>query len=277
MKLIILNLKRLYVLVLRHLLKMSGLNILNRAEASGHLFFSTRVKFLKKNIIHVPYHLGLTIRGVSFSGNRSTSLDGFIRALEVKGDSIDKERFYNTLTSIYSREKGLTISEFDNGIRNTTLVRKAIETFAYPWEAKTINQKELSYQSDLMLNRTFYAENLSPDIYDISHVHSHYVQFSNLYKSIRDNGFIATHNPPKIFILINGNKWKWIMSGDGNHRAYCNHLLGSTGLTATVQGVIDRKGIVNLSRKHGHLYSKSELETLFDILWTGDHCVRGMV
>ena len=144
-------------------------------------------------------------------------------------------------------------------------------------EQKSIIEKEHSYKFDLMQNRSGYLSNLSNDVYDISHIHSHFIQFSNLYKSIMQHGFLPNNNPPKVFILVKGKEWKWIMSGDGNHRAYCNHLSGSQDLIATIQGVIDRNNIIIRSNRNGHKYSNSELGDLFDILWSGEHCMRGIL
>ena len=277
MKLIIVRLKASYVALMRFSLSIFRLNSLSSLEANGCLSMMTRFKFIKKNIIKLPYHRGLTIRGVSFNYMRCKSPDGFIRALEVEGDSINKDQFYSVLRSVYAEEKGLMISDFHNGVTNSNLRVKPIETFAFPWESKSIIEKEHSYKFDLMQNRSCYLPNLSNDVYDISHIDSHFIQFSTLYKSIMQHGFLLNNNPPKVFILVKGREWKWIMSGDGNHRAYCNHLLGARDLIATIQGVIDRNNIFIRSKRNGHQYSNSELEDLFDILWSGEYCVRGIL
>lgn len=277
MKLIIIRLKASCVALLRLGLSTLRLNRLSSSEASGCLSMITSFKFIKKNIIKLPYHRGLTIRGVSFNHERCKSPDGFIRALEAEDDSINEDKFYSVLSSVYAEEQGLMISDFHNGIKDSNLRAKPIETFAYPWESNSIIKKEHSYKSELIQNRSCYKPNLSNDVYDISHIDSHFIQFSTLYKSIMQHGFLSNNNPPKVFILVKDKEWKWIMSGDGNHRAYCNHLLGSQDLLVTIQGVIDRNNIFIQSKRNGHKYSKSELDDLFDILWSGQYCVRGIL
>ena len=67
------------------------------------------------------------------------------------------------------------------------------------------------------------------------------------------------------------------MSGDGNHRVYCAHLLGHESVRVSIEGVVDVDNLVQISERRGHKYLYKDLLNLFESVWEGNSCVRGVV
>lgn len=276
MKLILYNFRIFVIRTLRFLLRCLKLNILSDIDYNGIYSPSLSLKFTKKNIISVPFSLGRTIRGVSFDIENGFSPDPFVNALNTNNGVLDRESFFNHLLMAFEKEKDKMIYEYPIGLSQDKY-NFPIYSYAYPWESASIEKKLIKYSSDVLVNRSSYLKSVSIDIYDVSHIESHFLQFNSLLQSIVNNGFIDNDDPPKVFILYQNNEWRWIMSGDGNHRAYVCNLLSHKFLSVCIQGSFNKESLYKLSLKNGHSYSYSEISYLFDQIWSGQNCLRGIV
>jgi hypothetical protein len=271
------KIKKIIIYMIRLILALFSLNKLSFAEQSGQYKTLSSLKFTRKNIIELPFDLGLTIRGVCFTVDRSESPDGFIRALRIKDRIIDEGHFLSTMISIFMKERDLSIGDFYNGINDVNVRKLPLYCFSYPWESLTIFERAKLYPSLVNENRRQFFDFIMDDLYDISHIRSHFIQFSQLFDSIVQNGLYKTQDPPKVYILKKGNQWKWIMSGNGNHRVYCAHLLGKKSVSVCIEAVIDVDRLDKISIRLGHKFSRQELYDIFNIVWQGKYCVRGMI
>lgn len=277
MRLNLLKIKRVTIWLIRFGLGLFFLNRLSKPERSGSYNRLTTLKFLRKNILDLPFERGLTIRGVSYSGDRSVSLDAFIRGLRLKDNNLDQEHFFSSMSTVFMTERNQYIGDLNNGITDPSICSQPLYCFSYPWEALTVFDRARLYPSLVLENRQDYSNDVASDIYDVSHIRSHFNQFSALLRSIQCHGLRVTQTPPKVYILKKGQAWKWIMSGDGNHRVYCAHLLGHTSISVCIEGVIDLNDLEHWSARLAHKYSRQDLLDLFEIVWQGDGCVRGVV
>lgn len=263
--------------MIRVVLSFLCLNRLTKHENAGAYSWLTSLKFIRKNIVKLPFERGLTIRGVSYAVNRSISPDAFIRALKLTSNGLDESHFFVCMTNALKAEEGLRIGDLENGVTDPKLTSLPLYCFAYPWEALTMPDRARLYPTLVHQNRKNYMEAIAANIYDVSHLQSHFAQFSSLFNSIRQHGLYKTQTPPKVYILKKGRRWKWIMSGDGNHRVYCAHLLGHESVDVSIEGVIDEDSLSKVATSNGHDYSTEDLSNLFKTLWEGSSCVRGVV
>ena len=73
--------------------------------------------------------------------------------------------------------------------------------------------------------------------YDTAKSHIH--QFERLINKIKDQGYIENNfDYPSAVILIKDNKWRWIMSSSGNHRAHIRKELNYNYINCKVSGIV---------------------------------------
>ena len=104
---------------------------------------------------------------------------------------------------------------------------------------------------------------------------THAVQFENLINTIRYEGFKVSSDLPRAFVLIDGVHWRWVMAGNGNHRAYSMALLGYRTLPITINGVIKRENYEKWSNVVGGDFTKPEALRIFDAIFEGSTLLRG--
>ena len=96
-----------------------------------------------------------------------------------------------------------------------------------------------------------------------------------LYASIKRFGTKEKIELPKIKILVKDNEWRWVMGGNGNHRAYIMSALKYPALPVSIIQVVDRSKSSQWNNVQNGNYTKREAEEIFDIVFRGDTRIRG--
>ena len=262
-----------------------NLDKLNAQENKGKILRLTKVKFTPNTKIKVPFHLGQSIRGLSFKKNLKNDLYGnFIN--EILND-VDKETLINTLFLHLKKEKNLNAANIVGLENNYKLAKYPAWSLVMPWEKINIEKKFNNYKKKFIDNRSKHNKNIknwhnltNEDIfYSYDCAKSKYNQSKYLLKNIKKDGLRSFDfkDSPKICVLVNKNEWRWCMSGSGNHRAYISSLLGDKFFECVVETVIDKKNISNFYNVKNGLYSLSEANFIFDSYFSGDNNLRGLV
>tara|TARA_B100000787_G_C16160203_1_gene281003 strand:+ start:17 stop:841 length:825 start_codon:yes stop_codon:yes gene_type:complete len=271
------SLKKIVVTVFRYFHSIFKLDELNNFERLGGLSSSSKLKFIRKANLILPFERGLTMRGVSFN---NYILDPFGSCLENQNNNFDKKKFKNDLYEFYKAEKGKTIRNYNNIFSGEFYENYPIWSFSFPWENLSINEKLDIYPGLVIENRSEFLNNTltdSDNLYDSVFSESHAIQFEKLINNLKDNGFNQNLARPKVIILIKNKKWKWIMSGQGNHRAYCMKFLGYENLPVQIEAVININELGKLNRKGKMSYSYKNAQDLFNLVYSGDNVSRGIV
>ena len=148
---------------------------------------------------------------------------------------------------------------------------KQMVTMQFSWlaliKAKTLTKltrlKE-KYLQILIENRKEFIESpiVNENLELLSHpvALSHGIQFKNLISKIMSEGFNHRYPRPGIFILKNQNNRRWVMGGNGNHRAYIMSTLEQPSLPVSVIKVVDRSKSSQWNNVLNGNYTKREAE-----------------
>jgi hypothetical protein len=267
---------------LKIFLKLDRLNIV---EKSGQLLFITKFKFFFHTKIIVPFSLGQSIRGLSF--RKYLENDPFAVFVKKIFENKNKETIQRELFKDLEKEKTLTAADIIGLENNLKLAKFPSWALVLPWEKISIEKKFENYESHFIKNRLKYSSYINnfeksfdnKFVYSNDYVQTQFYQTQNLLKNIKKNGLkpYKFNDSPKISILINNQKWKWVMSGEGNHRAYISNLCGHEFFECTIEMVVNKKDIKSFYNVKNGLYSISEAAFVFDNFFTGKKCLRGII
>ena len=278
-----LNIKKIIIFALRNFYILIGFNKLNENERNGYISKNTKYKFLKTSHHILPFSNGLTIRGVSFLSYQN---DSWGMALHASGKSMElKEEFIKKITNTIKKEELKTISDCFSFISNQVLSSSPLWSLVLPWEEIELNYKKKVYLKLLLKNR---QENngfkelreLEIPMHDrliYEFCESHYFQFLKLFKSMSENGFAYNQERPRVYILVKNKKWKWIMSGQGNHRSLVARNLNYSHLPVEVRGIINKGHSKTWFNVKNNMYTKEEAEHIFDLFFSGEANRRGVI
>ena len=272
-------LKKTIINLFRFVHKFFGFNKLTSHENNGGFDYLTKFKFVKKAIHFLPYSRGLTIRGVSFS---NYSIDPFGSCFNTQDyENFKTKNYIKDLEKFYIFEKDKKIKNYNNVFLNSKYSDYPIWSFSYPWENMSIDQKFKYYPELVLENRTEYISSSgslnSSDLYNLDFARTHADQFDQLLFKLKKEGFNSDLQRPKVIILIKNNKWKWIMSGQGNHRAYLMRFLNNKFLPVEIESVICYNKLKNLKREGNACYNEFQAKAIFDIVFEGNKVCRGIV
>ena len=253
------------------------INKLSESENLGTFENSSFIRFFRGSLIEVPISLGRTIRGSSF---QSIDLDPFIDIL-VDQDltKFDVSKFSDSLLKQYLDEQLKKVDDFLD-IGNPQIKKLPSWAIAYPWEDLGFYDLKNNYMDLLKDNRADHIENSNGLASDsernfLTYAKSHGEQFKKLALKISTAGFDKSLPRPRIYVLKNGESWRWVMGGNGNHRAYITAALGHKTLPVQIIKIVDRSKIYNWPNVINNEYSKKEARDIFDIVFKGDSCIRG--
>ena len=102
-------------------------------------------------------------------------------------------------------------------------------------------------------------------------------QTDALARSIKRHGLRKSANLPLVYILKHGSQWRWCMTGEGNHRAYICALNGDLNFFSEVFGIVDRARVNKWPNVLNGDYSEKEALFIFDNIFSGKRCIRGLV
>jgi hypothetical protein len=278
--------KSLLKYILNYFKIFFNLNKLNSFENSGKISTFTKLKLFYKSEVILPFRLGRTIRGLSFDGNAKK--DPFY--IFTKG--ILEEKNQNQLLKYFAnflkKEKMSSASDLVGIKKNINLSKYPAWALVMPWDKENIDDRYLNYPKAFLDNRlknklvisksSINLKKFSNNIfYTLEAARSQYYQTKNLLESIKKNGIMKTNFLPRVEILIDGKKWRWFVSGDGNHRAYILSILGNKNFHCVVEQIIYKKDLLNWFNVKNSTYSPKEADYIFKHFFKGDKCLRGLV
>ena len=257
----------------------SGLNInvLSDDECEGRLNRRSFFKLFRGSAVMAPFSIGRTIRGVRFD---KQELDPFSLCLGKQNmHKFNANIFAKDLYDICDSETNFLVRNFINTITNQEIINLPSWTIAFPWEENGFFDLKEKYLQILIENRKEFTESpiVNENLELLSHpvALSHGIQFKNLISKIIIEGFNHRYPRPGIFILKNQNNWRWVMGGNGNHRAYIMSALKKPALPVSIIKVVDRSKSSQWNNVLNGNYTKREAEEVFDIVFRGETRIRG--
>mgnify|MGYP000329483854 FL=1 len=254
------------------------LDVLSEAELKGFLNPFSSLKFVKKSLHELPFSQGLTVRGAHFGG-----IDPFCRALVNVDGKIDKNNFSKIIFTELIDQRDKKVKDFIPTQSGFEYHDYPIYSMAFPWDSHTYNTFKENYLEMVVENRREHIADsniLSTDfIYSDEYVSSHLDQFNMLLDSIKIDGYDPYHYKeyPKVLILKDDNHWKWMMSGQGNHRAFLLSMLGYENLSCEIIKVVNRSDVDKWSNVINGVYQKDHALKIFDLIFTGTRVCKGIV
>jgi hypothetical protein len=271
--------KKIIINLFRFIHKLFGFNKLSSHENNGSFDYLTKFKFIKKAIHFLPYSRGLTIRGVSFSDYSKDPFGSCFKNQDF--ENFNKDIYIKNLEKFYTNEKNKKIKDYNSVFLNSKYQDYPIWSFSYPWENMSIDEKFKYYPKLVLQNRAEYvvnSDNLNfSNLYNLDYAITHANQFDNLLNIINSQGFNPNLSRPKVIILIKNNEWKWIMSGQGNHRAYLMRFLKKDSLPVEIESVIYYKKLKKLKKKGNLSYTEKQAKAIFDFVFDGCNVSRGII
>jgi len=272
-------LKNFLVNLFRRIHSVLRLDVLSKEELIGQLGPITKLKLAKRSLHQLPFSNGLTVRGCAFNHR-----DPFCRALsrDQSRAAINSEKFSAVILDVLRDERDKTIRDFLPEASGFIYSQYPIYSLAFPWDLHTFDTFSKEYIAMVLENRQEYTniekELLTEEfIYSQGYIDSHVVQFNSLLSSIERNGFDSNGERPKVIILKTSNHWKWLMSGQGNHRAYLLWMLNYEGLPCEIVRVVDREHVKDWANVKNGIYAKEHALQVFDLVFSGDQVNKGIV
>ena len=253
---------------------------LSTMESNGIVRNLTILKLLPKTPLNVPFTIGRTCRGISleFGLKGDSSFKMTQNIFDCKSLEYTKNELFNDL----KRERNKTAAEISGCYDNLILKEFPSWAFVWPWEKRSIYEKFKIYPYLLRQNREdkgmlFKNKNKymkESEMFSLEMAESHVLQTYNLYKKIKNNGLKNPISYPTFYVLKNNNKWRWCMSGEGNHRVYILYLLGFKNFHGIVQSIIQKKKIHEWPNVKNGIFNIQEAGKIFDKVFEGNECIN---
>lgn len=253
------------------------INRLSTNELSGNLNSISYSKIFKGSTLEVPFSLGRTIRGVAFEEYELDPVSFCLSRQDMY--NFDKEMFAKDFNNICVSENNKQVKDFISNVNKKDILDFPVWAIAFPWEDNSFYNLKKNYLQLLIKNRKDYTKSSivgeNNKILDLPFALSHGAQYKNLISKITTEGFNKNYPRPGIYILINQKKWRWIMAGNGNHRAYTMSALRFPSLPVSIIKVIDRSKSSQWNNVLNGEYTKRGAEEIFDIVFRGITRIRG--
>lgn len=269
--------KYLVIKVFRCLHSLIKLDVLSTGERNGFLNHFTSFKLVRKSLHNLSFSEGLTVRGALFG-----HVDPFCRALSYVEGEIDTENFSNVISPELFDERDKKVKDFLPASSGFAFYDYPLHSIAFPWDSHTYDTFKDNYLEMVLENRRGYLSDkdqvITKDyIYSNEYVVSHLNQFNKLLRSIQSNGFNTHQDRPRVLILKDGKRWKWMMSGQGNHRAYLLWMLKYEKLPCEIVKVVNKKDVEKWSNVKNGIYKKDHALEIFDLIFSGRRICKGIV
>ena len=231
-------------------------------------------------LLRVPMQLGRTSRWFDLSED---SFDPSLAVLNfARKNKIYDNELYVFLMQVFEVQRDL-VSPL-NAIsaaglsenKESDLSSYPAWSLVLPWEAKDIKHKFHNFPASVKIDRLksgFKIDSNDPiEIMEqdrMESIDSHVKQFTKLLDSIGKNGLLQGKKNGYIsaLILIDGNDWRWIIGGEGNHRAIIASSLGYKELDVLVERVIRKEDSKWWPNVCNGLYTIPEAEQVFDSIF----------
>lgn len=256
---------------------------LNDKELTDVLRKSTLQKIKFSYSINLPYSKGRTVRGLGFNNVIKDPYSKIVSDLLI-GNSI--ESITENLFSICKEFKNHSIHEFIDNFREVKFKSLPLWAIVNPWESISIQESKKSYLNSFYVNRSEHNlvfnnssnSHIESIIYSKESARSQVTQFNKLLKIILNNGYIENSNDlPTAVILINKDKWCWIMGHSGNHRAHILKELGHSNLRCKIVGIVEYSDLSNCKNVVNKDYSLTQAKLFFERVIEGKTPIRGPI
>tara|TARA_B100001113_G_scaffold304447_1_gene264766 strand:+ start:3666 stop:4514 length:849 start_codon:yes stop_codon:yes gene_type:complete len=255
---------------------------LNETEKKGNFLKLTYCKILLSPKVQLPYELGRTIRGTKF--DRSKDIYSKVVAEILNNKSSDE--VIKILFNEYQNFEHKSVSDINNFLTSSRIISYPSWLMVLPWDNSDIITMKKNYLLSFYKNRSengmsFIDKTLKhyeEKIFSYDTAKSHVNQFERLINKIKDQGYIENnYDNPTAVILIKDNKWRWIMSSSGNHRAHIKKELNYDYITCKVSGVVNFSKLHRLKNVVNGIFNEKEAAILFDNVFKGEVPVRGAI
>jgi len=234
-------------------------------------------EFDKQFLLRVPTNLGRTSSWFDLSEN---SLDPILAILKIAlKRNLSNDELYNFLkqnlmiqSDLISPINAAEVVGFDRN-NKSILFDFPAWSFVLPWQFENIKEKfhtfPISVKND-RLKSGFKIDSNDPveimKLNKLGSLDSHVRQYISLLDSIDKNGLLQGKRYGYIsaFILIDGECWRWIIGGEGNHRAAAASAIGYNELDVLVEGIIRKEDSRWWPNVCNGLYTVSQAEQVFD-------------
>ena len=255
---------------------------LSESENKGNFLKLTYFKILLSPKVQLPYELGRTIRGTMF--DRSKDIYSKVVAEILNNKSSDE--VIKILHDEYQNFEHKSVSDINNFLTTSRIISYPSWLMVLPWDNSEINTMKKNYLLSFHKNRSENGmsfidktlEHLEEKIYSYDTAKSHVHQFERLIDKIKVQGYIDNnYDYPTAVILIKDNKWRWIMSSSGNHRAHIKKELNYNYINCKVSGIVNFSKLHRLKNVVNGIFNEKEAAVLFDNVFKGAVPVRGAI
>ena len=255
---------------------------LSESENKGNFLKLTYFKILLSPKVQLPYKLGRTIRGTMF--DRSKDIYSKVVAEILNNKSSDE--VIKILHDEYQNFEHKSVSDINNFLTTSRIISYPSWLMVLPWDNSEINTMKKNYLLSFHKNRSENGmsfidktlEHLEEKIYSYDTAKSHVHQFERLIDKIKVQGYIENnYDYPTAVILIKDNKWRWIMSSSGNHRAHIKKELNYNYINCKVSGIVNFSKLHRLKNVVNGIFNEKEAAILFDNVFKGEVPVRGAI
>jgi len=255
---------------------------LSETEKEGDLLKSTYFKFLLSPTVKLPYKLGRSIRGTKFDSSKDIYSRVVMEILSNKSlDEITK-----MLYDEYQNFKYKSVSDVNNFLTSSKIISYPSWLMVLPWDNSEINSLKKNYLLSFYKNRSANGmsftdkklEHIEERIFSYDTARSHVHQFKGLINKIKHQGYIENnYDYPTAVILIKDNKWRWIMSSSGNHRAHIKKELTFNCINCKVSGIVNFSKLNRLKNVVNEIFNEKEAAILFENVFEGKVPIRGPI
>ena len=255
---------------------------LSESENKGNFLKLTYFKILLSPKVQLPYELGRTIRGTMF--DRSKDIYSKVVAEILNNKSSDE--VIKILHDEYQNFEHKSVSDINDFLTTSRIISYPSWLMVLPWDNSEINTMKKNYLLSFHKNRSENGmsfidktlEHLEEKIFSYDTAKSHVHQFERLIDKIKVQGYIENnYDYPTAVILIKDNKWRWIMSSSGNHRAHIKKELNYNYINCKVSGIVNFSKLHRLKNVVNGIFNEKEAAVLFDNVFKGEVPVRGAI
>jgi hypothetical protein len=255
---------------------------LNNKEKDGNFLKSTYFKFLLSPAVKLPYKLGRSVRGVQFEGSKDVYSKVVVEILGNRSlNEITKK-----LHEEYQNCKDKSVFDINNFLSSSKIKSRPSWLMIYPWENININTLRKNYLNSFFNNRSANGmsftnkklEYIEDRMTSYDAAKSHVLQFRKLINNIKRHGYVENHyDYPTAVILIKDDKWKWMMSSSGNHRAHIKKELNFNYINCKIIGIVNLSKIKSFKNVTNQIFNEEEATVLFENVFEGKIPVRGVL
>lgn len=253
------------------------LNQLSRNDANGVIARLTRVKLMRYSLHELPFSLSRSIRGV---GPEYKYNDVLHRCFQGGETVFDAASFRETMNRELKSEVKRQIGDYNTFIAERFHKYPAWSS-VLPWDNLSCDEMRQVYldlvhenrQEFAQSNQVLYGDNIDPEALTETHV----VQFEKLWNKILSEGFRKNLARPRVNILSKGNKWIWMMTGQGNHRYYILSSMDYSLFPCEITRVIRYEKLHLYRNVENGCYTLAGAQELFNTIFKGNQSIRGII